>query len=75
MKRFSYTILLLSSIALLLFPQTTYAQSDGEIFASALCICSLSFLLINIAILVWVIRDAQARGTSAGAWLSSYLGF
>jgi ABC-type transport system involved in multi-copper enzyme maturation permease subunit len=58
----------LATIAFLMFPSTVYAQSD-DAGAAVLCLCGLGFLIVNIAILVWVIKDAQARGTSAGAWL------
>lgn len=36
---------------------------------STALICCLAFFALNIALLVWVIKDANSRGTSAGAWL------
>lgn len=52
----------------LLAPMTVLAQ-DGDGAVAALCIGFLIYMAINVAILVWVVKDAQARGTSPGAWL------
>lgn len=52
-----------------LLPSPAYAQSgNGSGGASCLSIFII-LAVINIAILVWVIKDAQSRGASAGAWL------
>ena len=54
----------------LLLPTSVLAQQgEGEGAMAGLCIVGLIVLAVNIAILVWVIKDAQARGTSPGAWL------
>ena len=55
----------------LLMPIGVLAQSSGEdtLFGGAICGFFLVMIVINILILVWVIKDADARGTSAGAWV------
>jgi hypothetical protein len=55
----------------LVFPQVALAQSeDGDALGGlSLTVCCGAVVLINIAILVWVIQDANNRGTGAGAWL------
>lgn len=59
----------LAIISFLLSPSTAFAQSGDDSFGTGLCLIVLVLLAINIAILVWIVKDAQARGTSAGAWL------
>lgn len=61
----------LLAIALsLLWPTPLLADTAEDLIGSTVCIGgALLFLIINIAILIWVIRDAQARGSSAGAWV------
>ncbi|NOZ71635.1 MAG: hypothetical protein GXP38_06940 [Chloroflexi bacterium] len=73
MKRLLYSVLSglgLATVLSLLLPTIVSAQGGGDETAGAamLCLVVLVILAINIAILVWVIKDAQARGTSAGAW-------
>lgn len=48
-----------------------FAQDDegATIGGVSLWVCCGALLLTNIAILVWVVQDANNRGTSAGAWL------
>ena len=48
-----------------------FAQDDegATIGGESLRVCCGALLLTNIAILVWVVQDANNRGTSAGAWL------
>jgi MFS family permease len=55
----------------LLLPTAVLAQNDntGAFGTGALCFGLIIGLVINIAILVWVTKDAQKRGSSAGAWL------
>lgn len=47
--------------------QTNAAVGGGVLIAG--CICFLVILAINIAILVWVYKDAQARGAEPMLWL------
>jgi len=57
------------TILFFLLPTTVFAQSEGGGGGGAvICIVGLVILAINIAILVWVVKDSQARGASAGAW-------
>ena len=59
----------LTTLLLLMLPTAVFAQSD-DAGGAVLCFGGiLVWLVINIAILVWVIRDAQSRGASAGAWV------
>ena len=57
----------------LLFTLPVYAQREGEgieaLFTGTCCIFWILLIAVNIACLVWVVRDAQARGASAGAWI------
>jgi len=69
MFRTSAAGLRLAATLFLLSPSTALAQNGDDFAAAGLCLVGLIFLAVNIAILVWVIKDAQARGTSAGAWL------
>ena len=73
MKRFPYAVtggLRLVVLLSLLLPTTVFAQSGDDILGGAMCWgVLLAFVVINIALIVWVINDAQARGASAGAWI------
>src|SRR5690554_4835998 len=65
-------VVLFVFLALLVTPQLTFAQgvssgSDGG-GGGVLLFCG-AVLLLNIAILAWVVQDANNRGSSAGAWL------
>ena len=53
----------------LLLPQVAFAQSDSDSSGGGALLFCGALLLINIAILVWVVQDANNRGSSAGAWL------
>lgn len=69
-KRFLMILLVLAAVFMI--PQVAYAQDDdtsAALGATFWLVCCGASLLINIAILVWVIQDAQNRGASAGAWL------
>jgi len=72
MKRALNTIargLGMMAILSLLLPTTVFAQSGDSGGTVALCGVLIVLLVINIAILVWVVKDCQKRGASAGAWL------
>jgi|SRR3972149_6612619 len=44
-------------------------NNGGLLGGSTLFICCALVLILNIALLAWVAKDANSRGTSAGAWL------
>jgi uncharacterized protein YhhL (DUF1145 family) len=72
MKRFLNFIacgLGIMAILFLLLPTAVLAQSEDTGGTVAICGILVVLLAINIALLVWVVKDAQNRGTSAGAWL------
>ncbi len=73
MKRFIDVLtsgLGLMTILSLLLPTAAFAASGDDIFGGALCgIVIIVWIAIVIGSLVWVIRDAQSRGASAGAWV------
>ena len=61
-------------------PSVVLAQSAEEAVGTAvgLTVCigaPLAWLAIGVAGLVWVVKDAQARGSSAGAWVVILLVF
>jgi hypothetical protein len=71
MKRLLNTVaggLFMTALTLLL-PTVILAQGGDDAGGIGCVTIVLVFLIINIAILVWVVRDAQSRGASAGAWL------
>jgi ABC-type transport system involved in multi-copper enzyme maturation permease subunit len=71
LQRIVYAILLVLVVSLLL-PQIAYAQDDdtgSALGAGLYLLCCGAMFIVNIAILVWVVKDAQNRGASAGAWL------
>ena len=46
------------------------SDNGDEAIAGMSCLgCLGIMLLINIGLLVWLVRDANARGAGAGAWL------
>jgi len=66
------TSVLFVLFALFVTPQLAFAQSgsgDDTILGVSYLLCCGAILLLNIALLVWVIKDAQNRGASAGAWV------
>jgi len=73
MRRFLYAVaggLRLVVVLSLLLPTTVLAQREEEFLGGVICWGTLLLVLVvNIALLVWVIKDAQARGASAGAWI------
>jgi hypothetical protein len=73
MTRFSLVSLLFTLFAL---PVIAFAQSDSDALlgfgimgTSTLLICSCAWLLVDIAIIVWVYRDASSRGENAILWV------
>jgi hypothetical protein len=62
---------LIASSLLLSLNGIALAQGDegaATIAGVPVCCCG-AILLLRLIIAVWVVRDAQVRGTSAGAWL------
>ena len=64
---------LVTSVPLQVLYAKPFNDDTGDILGGTTtlicCGCILFSLIINIAILAWVVRDASSRGTSAGAWL------
>jgi hypothetical protein len=58
----------LSPMIASLKPLADVLAQEGAAFGG-LCLFGLAILVVNILLLVWVAKDAQARGTSAGAWV------
>jgi len=44
-------------------------DNGGLLGGATVFICCALVLILNIALLAWVAKDASSRGTSAGAWL------
>ena len=59
----------LMTLLSLLLPTAALAQYEDTAGTVFCCGATLVVLVINVAILVWVIKDAQSRGASAGAWV------
>lgn len=53
----------------LLVPGSVLAQNGDAFATSGLCIFGILVIVLNIALLYWVYKDAEKRGASAGAWL------
>jgi ABC-type tungstate transport system substrate-binding protein len=73
MRHLRLLLLSIASTLLLALPAVVLAQdfvdAGAGLFASSIsCICAIGWFVINIAILVWVYRDAQARGTNGAIW-------
>ena len=73
MKRLVNTVasvLGMAAMLSLLLPTAVFAQSEDTGGAVALCGIAIGIvaLAINIALLVWVIKDAKKRGARAGCW-------
>jgi len=64
-------LLSLAFVFLLTLNGVAFAQDDegATVAGVSYLVCCGIFLLVNILILVWVVQDANNRGTSAGAWL------
>lgn len=44
-------------------------DNGGPLGGATVLICCAAFLILNVALLAWVAKDAGSRGASAGAWL------
>jgi hypothetical protein len=56
----------------LILPGAAQASSSSGSAAGGTTCCLIVvgiIAVINIALLIWLMKDAEARGTSAGAWL------
>ena len=67
-------MLLFGTLALAQQPNNRQPTDDQKIslivlFVTGGCVCSLVYLAMKIAILVFVYRDAQARGAEPMLWL------
>lgn len=67
------SIIAAAALLPLLMPRLVQASSSSSGGAAGGVTCCLVVIaiivVINIALLVWLMKDAQARGTSAGAWV------
>lgn len=52
-----------------LLMRTSVLAQDDALFGAGACGFLLLVLVLNIALLFWVYKDAEKRGASAGAWL------
>lgn len=71
------SLLALPAMLFLAVNGTALAQDDegATVAGVSVWVCCGAILLLNLLILVWVVKDAQERGTSAGAWLMIVLIF
>lgn len=72
-RHLSSAVLLMLLTVILALPIAVTAQNDGGSSAVFLggaiwLICGATFFIINVAILIWVYRDAKKRGADAILW-------
>ncbi|MBW4436662.1 MAG: PLDc N-terminal domain-containing protein [Pleurocapsa minor GSE-CHR-MK-17-07R] len=68
-------ISIIVAMLMLVLPMTAFAQdaSAAEIgaaigFSAIWLVCCAAVFILNIVLLVWVYRDAQARGENGALW-------